>query len=249
MACIKDGAIAPVYDCAWAAADKNVKYFTFAEHNHLTLISLTRERNVMQLYFATGTCALAPHIALLETGLPFTTEKVSLSTKQTASGQNYLDINPKGYVPALRLDDGDLLTEAAAVLQYIADKAPEKQLAAPAGTMERYHLIEWLNFVSTELHKTFGLLFKPNVPEETKQFSLNLIAERLALVEKQLQGRDYLGGNQFSIADAYLFTVLGWSKPLKFDLGRWPSVQAYLQRVAARPAVHAAMVAEGLIKE
>lgn len=203
----------------------------------------------MKLYYATGTCSLSPHIVLLEAGLPFELEKVSLASKKTASGGDYLEVNPKGYVPALRLDDGDVLTEGPAIVQYLADKAPDKQLVPPAGTMARYHAIEWLNFISTEIHKTFGALFKPNVPEETKQSVYDTLAARLQIVERQLQGREYVTGNQFSVADAYLFTVLGWAKPLKFDLGRWPGIQAYQQRVAARPTVRAAMVAEGLIKE
>lgn len=203
----------------------------------------------MKLYYATGTCSLSPHIVLLEAGLPFELEKVSLASKKTASGADYLEVNPKGYVPALRLDDGDVLTEGPAIVQYLADKVPDKQLVPPAGTMARYHAIEWLNFISTEIHKTFGVLFKPNVPEETKQAAHDTLAARLQIVERQLQGREYVTGNQFSVADAYLFTVLGWAKPLKFDLGRWPGIQAYQQRVAARPTVRAAMVAEGLIKE
>lgn len=203
----------------------------------------------MKLYYATGTCALSPHIVLLESGLQFDTEKVSLSGKKTASGGNYLDINPKGYVPALQLDDGDVLTEGPAIVQYVADKVPDKQLVPPGGTMARYHTIEWLNFISTEIHKTFGALFRPNTPEATKQAALDTLSARFDYVEKQLQERDYLAGNQFSVPDAYLFTVLGWAKPLNIDLGRWPGIQAYQQRVAARPAVRAAMVAEGLIKE
>lgn len=203
----------------------------------------------MKLYYATGTCSLSPHIVLLEAGLPFELEKVSLASKKTASGADYLEVNPKGYVPALRLDDGDVLTEGPAIVQYLADKVPDKQLVPPAGTMARYHAIEWLNFISTEIHKTFGVLFKPNVPEETKQAAHDTLAARLQIVERQLQGREYVTGNQFSVADAYLFTVLGWAKPLKFDLGRWTGIQAYQQRVAARPTVRAAMVAEGLIKE
>ena len=203
----------------------------------------------MKLYFSPGTCALAPHIILCETGLPFETEKVNLSSKKTASGGDYRAINPKGYVPALQLDDDAVLTEAGAVLQYLADSAPEKRLAPAAGSMEHYRLLEWLNFIASELHKTFGLLFKPNIAEETKQMVRDIIAARLDIVEKQLQGRDYLLGNQFSIADAYLFTVASWAPHMKFDLGPWPAIQAYIQRVAARPAVRAAMVAEGLIKE
>jgi glutathione S-transferase len=203
----------------------------------------------MKLYFSPGTCALAPHIILCETGLPFETEKVSLSSKKTASGGDYRAINPKGYVPALQLDDGAVLTEVAAVLQYVADRAPEKQLAPAAGSMEHYRVLEWLNFIASEVHKSFGLQFKPNIPEETKQAMRDIITARFDIVEKQLQGRDYLLGNQFSIADAYLFTVASWAPHLKFDLGPWPAIQAYMQRVAARPAVRAAMMAEGLIKE
>lgn len=203
----------------------------------------------MKLYFSPGACSLSPHIVMREAGLTFETEKVSLSNKQTASGGDYRDINPKGYVPALQLDNGEVLTEGPAIVQYIADKNPQAQLAPAAGSMERYRLIEWLNFISTELHKSFGALFKPNTPEETRQAARDTIATRLEIVEKQLQGRDYLFGNQFGVADAYLFTVVGWAPHVKMDLGRWPNVQAFLQRVAARPAVRAAMLAEGLLKE
>lgn len=203
----------------------------------------------MKLYYSTGACSLSPHIVLREAGFPFDLERVNLASKKTAGGADYLEVNPKGYVPALALDNGEVLTEGPAIIQYLADKAPEKQLAPAAGSMERYRLIEWLNFISTELHKTFSPLFKPNAPEETRQASRDTIAARLNIVEKQLQGRDYLNGNQFSVADAYLFTVLNWARPMKFDLGQWPAVQAYMQRVAARPAVHDAMKAEGLIKE
>ncbi|RZI44795.1 glutathione transferase GstA [Herbaspirillum sp. HC18] len=202
----------------------------------------------MKLYYATGTCSLSPHIVLLEAGLPFETERVNLANKKTASEENYFDTNPKGYVPALRFDSGEVLTEGPAIVQYVADQVPEKQLVPPAGTMARYHLMEWLNFISTELHKSFSPLFKPNTPEETKQTARNTIETRLEVVEKQLQDKQYLTGNQFSVADAYLFTVLGWTRPLKFDMGRWPAVQAYMQRVAERPSVQAAMKAEGLIK-
>lgn len=209
----------------------------------------SNERPVMKLYFSPGACSLSPHIVMREAGLTFETEKVSLSSKQTASGGDYRAINPKGYVPALQLDDGEVLTEGPAIVQYIADKNPQAQLAPANGSMERYRLIEWLNFISTELHKSFGALFKPNTPEEIKQAARDTIATRLEIVEKQLQGRDYLFGNQFSVADAYLFTVVGWAPHVKMDLGRWPGVQAFLQRVAARPAVRAAMLAEGLLKE
>jgi len=200
----------------------------------------------MKLYYSPGACSLAPHIVLREAGLQFELEKVDLGTKKTDTGADYRTVNPKGYVPTLQLDNGEVLTEASVVMQYIADKVPEKQLAPAAGTMERYRVIEWLNFISTEVHKTLGMLFKPGLPEETKQMMIALAGTRLDLVEKQLQGHDYLTGNQFTVADAYLSTVLGWSRMLHFDLARWPTVQAYLQRVAARPAVQAAMTAEGL---
>jgi glutathione S-transferase len=203
----------------------------------------------MKLYYSTGACSLSPHIVLREAGLPFELERVNLASKKTAGGADYLEVNPKGYVPALMLENGEVLTEVSAIVQYLADKAPEKQLAPAAGSMERYRLIEWLNFISTELHKTFSPLFKPNAPEGTKQAARDTIAARLHIVEKQLQGRDYLTGNHFSVADAYLFTVLNWARPMKFDLGQWPAVQGFMQRVAARPAVHDAMKAEGLIKE
>jgi len=203
----------------------------------------------MKLYYSRGACSLSPHIVLHEAGLTFDTESVNLADKKTASGGDYREINPKGYVPALRLDNGDVLTEGPAIVQYLADQVPEKQLIPAAGSMERYHLIEWLNFISSEVHKTFSPLFKPNTPEETKQASRDTLAVRLDIVEKQLQGRDYLTGNHFSVADAYLFTVLNWARPMKIELDRWPAVQAFMQRVAARPAVRAAMLAEGLIKE
>jgi glutathione S-transferase len=202
----------------------------------------------MKLYFAPGACSLSPHIVLLEAGMTFDIEKVALANKQTASGADYTKINPKGYVPALQLDNGEVLTEGPAIVQFIADKVPEKKLAPANGTMERYRLVEWLNFVSTELHKGFSPLFKPGTPEETKQAARELLAKRLGFVAEKLQDSQYLTGNQFTVADAYLFTVLNWAGHVKLDLSPWPVLQAYQKRVAARPAVHAAMVAEGLIK-
>ncbi|WP_019142248.1 glutathione transferase GstA [Noviherbaspirillum massiliense] len=202
----------------------------------------------MKLYLSPGACSLSPHIVLLEAGLKFETEKVSLADKKTESGADFRKINPKGYVPALQLENGEVLTEGPAIVQYLADKAPEKKLVPEPGSMQRYRLAEWLNFISTELHKTFGSLFNPQASEETKQAARDRMAARLDLVEQQLQKASYLMGEQFSVADAYLFTVLNWSGFLKFPLDRWPSVQQYQQRVAARPAVRAALVAEGLIK-
>lgn len=203
----------------------------------------------MKLYFSPGACSLSPHIVLREAGYAFDLEKVSLADKKTASGADYRAINPKGYVPALQLDNGEVLTEGPAIVQYLADVKPESKLAPVAGTMERYRLLEWLNFISTELHKGFSPLFKPGTPEETKQTLRSLLATRLDFVEAQLQKHEYLAGNQFTVADAYLFTVLSWTPYLQFDLGRWPAMQEYSQRIAARPAVRAAMMAEGLIKE
>ncbi|WP_151631909.1 glutathione transferase GstA [Noviherbaspirillum aerium] len=203
----------------------------------------------MKLYFSPGACSLSPHIVLHELGLEFEREKVNLAEKKTASGNDYRAVNPKGYVPALQLDNGDVLTEGPAIVQYLADQHPGKQLVPPAGTIERYHLIEWLNFISTEVHKSFSPLFKPGTPDETKKTALDTLATRLEFVNQKLQGKDYLNGSQFSVADAYLFTVLRWAEPMKIDLGRWPAVQAYFERVGARPAVHAALLAEGLMKQ
>ena len=202
----------------------------------------------MKLYYKAGACSLSPHIVLREAGLNFELESVDLATKKTGSGGDYLSFNPKGYVPALLLDDGQLLTEGPAIVQYLADRAPEKQLAPAAGTMERYRLMEMLNFISTEMHKGFGALFNPKSPEEWKGVVKELLAKRIAVVAKQLEGRDYLMGAQFTVADAYLFTVLNWAGFVKVDLSPWPVIAAYMARVAARPAVQAALKAEGLIK-
>lgn len=202
----------------------------------------------MKLYFSPGACSLSPHIILREAGMTFDIEKVNMANKQTASGADFMKVNPKGYVPALQLDNGEVLTEGPAIVQFIADKVPEKKLAPVNGTMERYRLIEWLNFISTELHKSFSPLFKPGTPEETKQAARELLAKRIDFVAGKMQDSEYLTGNQFTVADAYLFTVLNWAGHVKLDLSPWPVLQAYQKRVAARPAVHAALVAEGLIK-
>lgn len=201
----------------------------------------------MKLYYKAGACSLSPHIVLREAGLPFELESVDLATKKTGSGGDYLGFNPKGYVPALLLDDGQLLTEGPVIVQYIADRVPEKNLAPPAGSMERYRLMEALNFIGTELHKGFSPLFNPKATEEWKSFARALLAKRIGLVAQQLEGRDYLLGANFSVADAYLFTVLGWAGYVKLDLSAWPVLKSYLARVAARPAVQAAMAAEGLL--
>lgn len=200
----------------------------------------------MKLYFAPGACSMATHIALRETGQTFDLEKVNLATKETESGEDYLKVNPKGYVPALRLDNGEVLTEVAVTLQYVADQKPESSMVPQAGSMERYRLMELLNFISTEIHKSFGALFNPNITPAHKEHQLALIGKRCDLLSQQLRGKKYLIGDAFSVADAYLFTVLGWSKVLKVDMTKWPTLTAYMDRVADRPAVKKAMKAEGL---
>ena len=202
----------------------------------------------MKLYFSPGTCSLSPHIALQEAGLPYTLEKVDLRTHQTEKGEDFYAINPKGYVPALQLDDGQLLTEGVAIVQYLADLAPEKKLAPAAGTLERYRLQEWLTYVSSELHKNYSPLFNPAVTEEVKQAQLAKLTTRFEFVVRSLEGRPYLMGEQFTVADAYLFVILNWSRAKGPDMKQWPLLAEYFERVMARPGVHAAMVAEGLKK-
>jgi glutathione S-transferase len=199
----------------------------------------------MKLYFSPGACSLAPHIALVEAGLPHDLVKVDLRTHKLENGGDYYAVNPKGYVPDLELDDGTRLTEAAVVLQYIADRKPGT-LAPAHGTMERYRLIEWLNFVATELHKGFSPLWKPNTPDAYKSVVIENLGKRFDFLEPILAKQSYLTGEQFTIADAYLFTILSWSKALKVDLSKWPAITQYLQRVGARPAVQEAKRAESL---
>ncbi|BEG78337.1 glutathione transferase GstA [Achromobacter xylosoxidans] len=201
----------------------------------------------MKLYYSPGACSLSPHIVLREMGLTFELEKVDLQNKKTESGSDFRGVNPNGYVPLLVLDDGQVLTEGPAIVQYLADRAPEARLAPEAGTMERYRLVEWLNFISTELHKAFAPLFNPKTPEEWKATVNDLIAARLVYVEKKLDGQAYLMGDNFTVADAYLFTVLSWGKWVGVDIGRWPTLQSYTNRISSRPTVQAALKAEGLI--
>ena len=201
----------------------------------------------MKLYYSPGACSLSPHIALAEAGLAYNVEKVDLKTKKTESGADFLAINAAGYVPALVLDNGEVLTEGPAIVQYIADLAPTKKLAPPAGSFERVRLQEVLNFISTELHKSFSPLFNPATPEDWKTVVRGLIGRRLDVVEQKLAGRDYLLG-EFSVADGYLFTVLGWGRMVGVDVAARPLLAAYLARVMARPAVQQAMKEEGLIK-
>lgn len=202
----------------------------------------------MKLYYAPGACSLASHIALHETGLAFEIEKVDFATKKTASGEDFNQVNPKSYVPAIRLNDGSILTEGGAILQYIADQQPDARLAPEAGTMERYRLQEWLTFIGTEIHKMFSPLFNKAATEEVKNNARNLLAKRLGYVETQLADKPYLMGDKFSVADAYLFTVVRWSSFTGLDLDPFPRLKEYMARVAARPKVQAAMKAEGLLK-
>lgn len=199
----------------------------------------------MKLYYSPGSCALASTISLYEAGIPFQPVKVDLAAKKTETGEDYWTINPKGYVPALGLDSGEVLTENVAVLQYIADRKPEAKLAPPAGTMERYRLIEWLALINSEIHKSLSTFFKPNVPEEWKQSVREILAKRFDFVQKALKSRPYLMGEEFTVADAYLFTVLRWHRKAGIDLAQFPIIKSYSERIKARPRVIEALKAEG----
>ncbi|MET0858190.1 MAG: glutathione transferase GstA [Telluria sp.] len=201
----------------------------------------------MKLYFSPGACSLSPHIALLEAGLPFTTEKVNIRKRLTESGADFMAINPKGYVPALELDNGTILTEGVAITQYIADQAPDKQLTPARGTAEHYQLLEWLNFIGTEIHKSYSPLFNPASGDDAKAGARAALAKRFAFVAQRLEGRDYLIGERFSVADAYLFTVLNWAAVVHVDLAPYPVLQSFEAPIAARPAVQQAMRDEGVL--
>ncbi len=202
----------------------------------------------MKLYYGKGTCSLAAHIALHEAGLAAEIMRVDIKTKVMEDGGDFFQVNPKGYVPALALDDGQVLTEVAAVLQYLADLKPASKLAPPAGTMERYRLIEWLTFLSSEVHKGFSPLFSPETPEDYKPVVRTRLATRQAFVNEHLQGRQYLMGDTFTVADAYLFVTTTWSKLVQVDISSCAELLQFQERVAARPAVQAALKAEGLLK-
>jgi glutathione S-transferase len=191
---------------------------------------------------------MAVNIALHEIGHKFEMVNVDLRTHKTESGEDFYRINPKGYVPALALDNGEVLTEDAVLLQYVADQKPESGLAPKAGTMERYRLMEWLNFISSEIHKTLGALFNPKITPEWKDNQIALFGRRCDHLVKALGNKPYLLGDKFTVADAYLFTILGWANYFKLDMGKWPKLKEYADRIAARPAVKQAMKAEGLIK-
>jgi glutathione S-transferase len=200
----------------------------------------------VKLYISPGACSLSPHIVLRELGLPFELERVDTKAQKTASGANFTEINPKKYVPTLQLDDGQVLTEGAVIVQYLADRKPDAQLAPAAGSMQRYRLQEWLNYVASEVHKSFSPLFRAS--EEQRPALRHALGPRLDFLARHLETRQFLLGDRFSVADAYLFTVLNWSKFVGIDLGRWPALDAYVKRIAARPAVRAAMEAEGLLR-
>lgn len=202
----------------------------------------------MKLYYAPGACSLSPHIALREAGLAFEPVKVNTKAHQLADGTDYYTINSLGYVPVLELDDGTRLREGPAIVQYIADQAPTKNLAPANGTLARYRLQEWLTFIGTELHKGFSPLFNPAMPAEAKEIALTRLNARFQWLDGQLAGRQYLLGDHFSVADAYLFAISGWAVPLKVDLTPYPNLLALRERIAARPAVQDAMRAEGLLK-
>ena len=200
----------------------------------------------MKLYYSPGACSLSPHIALREAGLPFTAVKAPTKTHQLDDGTDYYTINPLGYVPLLELDDGTRLTEGPAIVQYIADQVPGKKLAPANGTLARYQLQSWLTFVGTELHKSFGPLFNPATPEDFKKATADRLMGRFKWVDQQLAGKQYLMGDEFSVADGYLFTVSSWAPRVGLDLSGFANLAAYRARVAARPAVQEAMKAEGL---
>ncbi|UCU99310.1 glutathione transferase GstA [Acidovorax radicis] len=202
----------------------------------------------MKLYYSPGACSLSPHIALHEAGLAFTPVLASTKSHKLQDGTDYYGINPLGYVPVLELDDGTRLREGPAIVQYIADQVPLKMLAPQNGSLQRYRLQEWLTFIGTELHKGFSPLFNPATPEEYKPMVRERLLQRLQWVDSQLAAKQYLMGDQFTVADGYLFTVTNWTQPTNLDISGLANLAAYRDRVGARPAVQAAMKAEGLLK-
>lgn len=202
----------------------------------------------MKLYYSPGACSLSPHIALREAGIAFEPVLTNLRKHELQDGGNYYDINPLGYVPMLELDDGTRLREGPAILQYVADQAPTRNLAPANGTLQRYRLQEWLTFIGTEIHKGFSPLFNPEMPDAAKTIAKNKLASRYQWLDSQLEGKQFLMGEHFGVADGYLFTVTNWAKPTGVDLSAYPNLLAWHARVAARPAVQEAMKAEGLLK-
>ena len=201
----------------------------------------------MKLFYTPGACSLATHIVAREAGIELDLDKVDGKSKRTASGTDYLTINPKGYVPALQLDDGEVLTEAPVVAQYLADRKPSSGLAPAAGTIARYRLMEMLGYINSEIHKTYSPLFNSSIAGPAREERVAYLRKRYGVIEQRLSKHNYLVGESFTIADAYLFTVTRWADIVKLDLSDFPSVRAFQTRIAARPAVQAAMKAEGLI--
>ena len=199
----------------------------------------------MKLYYSPGACSLSPHIVLNEAGFKYDLEKIDLGKHQTAGGADFYQVNPKGYVPTLVLDNGEVLTEGSAIVQYLADQKPESKLAPQAGTMERYRLMEWLNFISTELHKGFGPLFHGD-NEEAKEKQRAQLGKRFAYIEAQLKGKRYLLGDQFTVADVYLFVILTWASKTGIGLSQWSVLKDYFARIGERPQVQATLKEEGL---
>jgi glutathione S-transferase len=202
----------------------------------------------MKLYYSPAACSLSPHIVAKEAGIELALMKVDTGTKKMADGGDFYKVNPKGYVPALQLDNGEVLTEGPAIVQYIADQKPQAGLIPKCGEMDRYRVQEMLGYINSEIHKAYGPLFNPKTLPEVRQERIDYLKKRYLLVEQQLQGRDYLFGPQFTVADAYLFVVTNWAGHVKVDLSEFTNLQAFQKRVSARPAVQAAMKAEGLIK-
>ena len=202
----------------------------------------------MKLYYLTGACSLASKIAVREAGLNVELVKVDRHTKKTSDGLDFHEVNPKGYVPTLTLDDGEVLTENVAVLEYIADRNPAAKLAPPAGTLERYRLTGWLAFIGSEVHKNFSPLFSAEASDDVKQYARRVLSKRLGYLEHTWGNRTFLMGEQFTVADGYLFTVLGWGVYVKLDIGQWPQLKRYTERVGARPHVIEALKSEGLVK-
>ena len=200
----------------------------------------------MKLFYTPGACSISPHIALCEAGIDHQIDKVDLKAKKTEGGSDYLAVNPKGYIPALQLDNGEILVEGVAIVQYIADQKPDSGLAPKAGTMERYRLQEWLTFISSELHKGFSPLFNPAIPDEVKKVFRDRLTQRWAYVEKALAGKDYLMGS-FNVADGYLYNMTRWAKRVELDMSACPNVNAFVARMEARPKVIEALKAEGLM--
>jgi glutathione S-transferase len=200
----------------------------------------------MKLYYAPSACSLASNISLREAGASFDAVKVDLRAKKTETGEDFNSINPKGYVPALRLDNGEVLTENVAVLLYIGDQNAAAKLVPSAGVMERYRLLEWLGFINSEVHKAHGVFFNPAAGEDTKQIYRNAIARRYGWLQGVLSQRQFLMGSQFTVADAYLFTILRWAPHAGLDLAEWPALKSYADRIAARPSVQEALAAEGV---